>query len=114
MNKAVALLRARVAVGVVPAFAQKRGPAPVKPTVPLAEILDHVRADRDAVDFRATGRLVHVNAKQERRTFGVSIKAHTFAAGPHQGDVRGDQSGAVAAAAADRNRDASGEFGMAG
>ncbi len=79
MSRALALLVLAWPLASWPAFAQKRGPAPVQPTVPLAEILDHVRADRDAVDFRATGRLVHVNAKQERRTFGVSIKAHTFA-----------------------------------
>lgn len=72
MSKAIAFL-----VLAWPLCAQQRA-APAKP-LPLAEVLERVRADRDAVDFRATGRLVHVNAKKERRTFNVSIQAHAFA-----------------------------------
>jgi hypothetical protein len=45
----------------------------------LPDILAHVRAQRDAADFRATGRLVRVLAEGERKSFNISIKAHAFA-----------------------------------
>jgi hypothetical protein len=42
-------------------------------------LLARIRAQRDAVDFRATGRLVRVPAAGDRKSYNISIKAHAFA-----------------------------------
>lgn len=58
-------------------FAAQQPPARAQ-SLPLSEILKRARAQRDTIDFRAAGRLVHVNAKKESRSFGVSLTVHAF------------------------------------
>jgi hypothetical protein len=53
-------------------------PAAILSATTREEVLARVRSLRNATDFTASGRLVHVSASGERKSFQLAFRAHAF------------------------------------